>query len=122
MERGDFEEAEKLLRRAAKLDANHFPANYDLGRLLVRRKLYDEALPILERAAKLAKTDPGIHYQLFITYSRLKRTTDAERELATFKQLEEARKKGDTMEDTAAADQSAPDIESTRTGSRSTKP
>ena len=122
MERGEFEEAEKLLRRAVNLNANHFPANYDLGRLLVRRKLYDEALPILERAAKLVKTDPGIHYQLFIAYSRLKRTADAERELTTFKQLEEARKKGDTMEGTAATDQTAPDIESTRTGSRSSKP
>jgi hypothetical protein len=39
------------------------------------------------------KTDPGIHYQLFTAYSRLKRREDAERELAIFKRLEEARKK-----------------------------
>jgi hypothetical protein len=36
--------------------------------------------------------DPGVHYQLFITYSRLKRKDDADRELARFKTLEEARK------------------------------
>ena len=32
--------------------------------------------------------------QLFITYSRLKRKDDADRELARFKTLEEARKQG----------------------------
>jgi tetratricopeptide (TPR) repeat protein len=83
-----------LLRRALALDAKNFPAHYDLGRLLVRLKRYDEALPILERATKMDATDPGIHYQLFTAYSRLKRREDAERELAVFKRLEEARKSG----------------------------
>jgi tetratricopeptide (TPR) repeat protein len=83
-----------LLRRAIALDAKNFPANYDLGRLLVKLKRYDEALPVLERAAVMGKDDPGIHYQLFTAYSRLKRREDAERELSIFKRLEEARKKG----------------------------
>ena len=69
--------------------------SYDLGRLLVRLKRYEEALPILERGATLSGDDPGVHYQLFITYSRLRRKEDADRELATFKRLEEARKAGD---------------------------
>jgi hypothetical protein len=61
----------------------------------VRLKRYDEALPLLERGAGLFKEDPGVHYQLFLVYSRLKRKADADRELATFKTLEEARKAAD---------------------------
>ena len=72
-ERGDNDKAEQFLRRATAIDPKHFPANYDLGRLLVKSKRYSEALPILEHAATLSKTDPGIHYQLFTVYSRLKR-------------------------------------------------
>jgi Flp pilus assembly protein TadD len=64
--------------------------------LLVRLKRYEEALPVLERGIVLGKNDPGIHYQLFIAYSRLKRKDDADRELARFKILEEARKQGDS--------------------------
>ena len=33
-----------------------------------------------------------MHYQLFIAYSRLKQTAEAERELALFKRLDEERK------------------------------
>ena len=89
-------EAESLLRRALALEPQNYPAHYDLGRLLVRLKRYEEALPILERGVPLGKNDPGIHYQLFIAYSRLKRKDDAERELIRFKSLEEARKRGET--------------------------
>ena len=38
-ERGDYVEAEKLLRRAIGLSDLHFFAHYDLGRLLVNRAL-----------------------------------------------------------------------------------
>jgi len=67
--RGKIEEAETLLRRAVKLDEKHFPAHYDLGRLLVSRKRYEEAVQALRRAGALNSTDPGIHYQLFISLS-----------------------------------------------------
>jgi Flp pilus assembly protein TadD len=93
LERGRDEDAEKVLRRAVSLDGKHFPAHYDLGRLLVRLKRYEEALPILEHASRLTSDDPGIHYQLFITYSRLKRKDDAHRELTQFKALEGTRKR-----------------------------
>ncbi|HEY1404721.1 MAG TPA: tetratricopeptide repeat protein, partial [Pyrinomonadaceae bacterium] len=68
------------------------PAHYDLGKLLMRLRRYDEALSIFERGLALNDSDPGIHYQLFTVYSRLKRKPEAERELAVFKRLEEARK------------------------------
>ena len=93
------------------IDATYFPANYDLGRLLVRLRRYDEASPILQRGAPISSTDPGIHYQLFTVYSRLKGKADAERELAIFKRLEEARKKGDaSTEGSASGNQPLPTI------------
>ena len=91
-ERGRDAEAEGLLRRAVALDARHFYAAYDLGRLLVRLKRYDEALGVLQGVARIRGRDPSVHYQLFIAYSRLKKTADAERELALFKRYDEERK------------------------------
>ena len=55
-ERGRDAEAEQILRRAVALDARHFYANYDLGRLLVRARRYDEAVAQCRRAMEL---DPG---------------------------------------------------------------
>jgi Flp pilus assembly protein TadD len=94
IQRGRDAEAEQLLRRAIGLDAKLFPPRYDLGRLLFRLKKYEEAVEALRAAAALNEKDPGVHYQLFLAYSRLRRKTDAERELAEFKRLEEARKGG----------------------------
>jgi Flp pilus assembly protein TadD len=91
-ERGRDAEAERILRRALALDAKHFFASYDLGRLLVRARRYEEAITILRGAVTLRERDPGVHYQLFIAYSRLKRAADAERELALFRKLDEERK------------------------------
>jgi predicted Zn-dependent protease len=93
-ERGQTGEAERLLRRALALDPDNYPATYDLGRLLVRLARYDEALSILERGTHLSEKDPGVHYQLFLAYSRLKRKEDANRELAAFKRLDDERKNG----------------------------
>jgi len=53
-------------------------------------------VPLLERGAVLNPHDPGVHYQLFTAYSRLKRKADADRELAVFKRFEEARKHAPT--------------------------
>jgi tetratricopeptide (TPR) repeat protein len=92
LERDRMTEAETVLRRAIAINDKHFYASYDLGRLLVKSRKYDEALPVLQHATILKPTNPGVHYQLFIALSRLKRKDDADRELATFKELDEARK------------------------------
>jgi tetratricopeptide (TPR) repeat protein len=91
-ERGRDAEAEGILRRAVALDARHFYANYDLGRLLVRGRRYDEALAVLTGAARIRSGDAGVHYQLFIVYTRTNKKTDADRELQLFKRLDEERK------------------------------
>jgi tetratricopeptide (TPR) repeat protein len=92
LERDRMAEAETALRRAIAINDKHFYANYDLGRLLVKSHHYDQALPILEHAAMIKPNNPSVHYQLFLALSRLKRKAEADRELATFKKLDEARK------------------------------
>lgn len=92
LERDRLTEAEALLRQAIAINANHFYANYDLGRLLVKSRRYESAVPILQHAAKLKPNNSSVHYQLFIALSRLNRKDEADRELAAFKQLDEARK------------------------------
>ncbi|HZI47355.1 MAG TPA: tetratricopeptide repeat protein, partial [Pyrinomonadaceae bacterium] len=92
LERDRLTEAEATLRQAIALNDKHFYANYDLGRLLVKSHRYESALPILQRAATLKPNNSSVHYQLFMALSRLKRKDEADRELATFKQLDEARK------------------------------
>jgi len=104
--RGRVAEAESTLRRAITINDKHFYANYDLGRLLVKSRRYAEALPVLEHAVTLKPNNPGVHYQIFMALSRLKRKDDADHELAVFKQLDEARKarpriEGDTDDDDA---------------------
>ena len=92
LERDRMAEAETALRRAIAINDKHFYANYDLGRLLVKSRRYEEALPVLQHAVVLKSNNSSVHYQLFMALTRLKRKDEAERELATFKQLDEARK------------------------------
>jgi tetratricopeptide (TPR) repeat protein len=80
------------LRSAIAINDRHFYANYDLGRLLVKSRRYEDSLAILKHAAGLRPKNASVHYQMFIALSRLKRKEEAQRELATFNQLDEERK------------------------------
>jgi len=84
-----MDDAETLLRRALALNQKHFNALYDLGRLLVKTNRYADALPVLQRAAEINSNHPELHYQIFLALSRLKRKSEAERELEIYKQLRE---------------------------------
>ena len=90
LERGELVKAEQILRQTIKLDAKNYPAFYDLGRLLNRQKKFAEAVPVLERGAALKADDPGVRYQLFIAYSRLRQKEKADLAFAEFKRLEKA--------------------------------
>ena len=92
LERDRTKEAEGILRRAIAINDKHFYANYNLGRLLVKSRRYEESLSVLQHAATLKPKNPGVQYQLFMALTRLKRKEEADRALASFKQLEEARK------------------------------
>ena len=84
------------MKRAIELDPKSFPSYHDLGRLLVKLRRYDEAVPLLQRGVELNAKDPGVHYQLFLAYSRLKKKDEADRELAEFKRLDEVNRHGAT--------------------------
>ena len=92
LDRANLTEAEKLLRRALTFNQQHFNAQYDLGRLLVKTNRYAEALPLLQRAAEINPNSVEVHYQLYLALSRLKRKTDADHELEIYKQLREKEK------------------------------
>lgn len=111
IERDRKTEAETTLRRALALNNKHFYANYDLGRLFVRSRRYEESIPLLEHAASLKPGNPSVHYQLFMALSRLKQKDAADRELATFKELDEAQKakqQPDEMDDDVLSPPSVP--------------
>ena len=87
MDHGDLTGAERPLRRAITINNRHYNANYDLGRLLLKTNRAAEALAFFQTAAKLNAANPDVHYQLFLTYSRLKRKPEADQEFKLFKGL-----------------------------------
>lgn len=88
----DTTRAEKYLKRATELDPNLAAAFLSWGRLHVRANRYAEAAPLLERAVTLQPELVEAHYQLSRVLVKLKRTDEANRELAIFKQLSEKQK------------------------------
>jgi Tfp pilus assembly protein PilF len=88
----DTTRAEKYLRRATELDLNLAPAYLTWGKLYVRTNRYAEAAPLLQRAVSLQPDLLEAHYQLSRVLVKLKRTDEANRELAIFKQLSEKQK------------------------------
>lgn len=87
-ERGNTAEAETFLRRALELDAQHFFAAYDLAGLLIKTQRAEQALTLLQTAAKVRPDDPNVYYQLHLAYTQLNRPQEAEQALAQSKQLE----------------------------------
>ena len=88
----DTTRAERYLKRATELDPNLAGAYLAWGRLYVRSNRHSEAAPLLERAVALQPELLEAHYQLSRVYVKLKRADDANRELATFKELNEKQK------------------------------
>lgn len=89
---GDTTRGERYLKRAIELDPNLAAAYLTWGRLYVRTNQYAEAAPLLERAVSLQPELIEAHYQLSRVLMKLKRTDEANRELAIFKQLSEKQK------------------------------
>ena len=58
----------------------------------MRAERWPQAASEFERAIRLDPQSAEAHYQLARVYVRLKRTDDAQRELAAFKQLSDAQK------------------------------
>jgi arylsulfatase A-like enzyme/Flp pilus assembly protein TadD len=67
-------------RTVLAVEPDHYGGNLNLGRFLAREEKFDEAIPSLEKAAKLRPDDPAPHIFLADVYERLGRETDAKEE------------------------------------------
>lgn len=83
---------EEKLRDAAERQPKDFEANRRLGALLVRQGRAGQALPYLQRAARLNPADYQNSYELALAYSR---TGDYERARSTLQPLAAAHDNGD---------------------------
>src|SRR5689334_4140570 len=63
-------------------------AQQGMGKALLHQSRAAEALPFLERAVQLDGLNPTTHYELGMLYRKLGRSTDAERELKAFRDLQ----------------------------------
>lgn len=84
------QEAEKYLRKALQLKPQHPQTLYQLGKILWVRSKSPEAVPLLERAAKLQPDYREAHYLLASVYQSMGRRAEAQREFAVVKKLSEA--------------------------------
>jgi tetratricopeptide (TPR) repeat protein len=103
-QRGRLEEAEKLLDKAEKQHPNDYEILYQVGLLAQARNDYPRAVEVLENVTKLKPDFPPAHITLVRAYSRLKRTSDAQREQAIVDKLNTERKNQPTVRDKALYD------------------
>jgi tetratricopeptide (TPR) repeat protein len=87
LERGANAKAKEYLLRAIELRPNLAAAHAALGRILGGEQNLHEAIEHLETAAKLAPDVKTTHYRLAQLYRAEGRVSDADREMARFRQL-----------------------------------
>lgn len=90
----DTEKGIQELRLAVRIDPDLYEAQVTLGRVLLMRKLVDESIEHLQRAAQLAPANPEPHYQLALAYRRLGQNDKATEETEIVKRIH-ARRRGD---------------------------
>ena len=78
-ERGEVEEAERLLRAVLAAEADNSPALWGLGRLLAVGGRYGQALPLFEHLRDMDPQDYRPYFFLSKLYFRLQREEEAER-------------------------------------------
>ena len=81
-------EAEAPLRHALNLDPNNVPVLYDYARLALKQRNFAEAALRLQQVLARSPAHTAAHYQLFLAYTRLKQTEQAQQELTEFKRLD----------------------------------
>ncbi len=75
---GRLEDAERAFRAVLADEPEHFGALYNLGKLLWDRREADQAVPLLEEAARLAPAQPGLQLMLARLLNRMGRYEVAE--------------------------------------------
>jgi len=86
-------EAIEHFTRATRLDVGFVDAFLGLGMALVSNKQYSEAITPLETVVKLRPSNPTGHYYLSISYGRVGRKSDAEKEALLQRQTSEEERK-----------------------------
>jgi len=94
----DLPRVETHLKRAVESDTTFTPARIALGKLFMRTGRWEKAATEFEQVIKQDANLPDAYYQLGRTYTRLKRTAEAEATLATFKRLSETQKERESKE------------------------
>ena len=77
---GRLDNATRLLRRLAELYSSQYEPNLRLGQVLMMQKLYTDALPYLEKAVTLRKSDPEALFMLGECYLALDRIDSAQQQ------------------------------------------
>jgi Flp pilus assembly protein TadD len=88
LEAGDLSAAETELTRVLQRDPRHAEALAVMGRLKFQQKDYAAAMDLLQKAVALSDSSREAHYYLGMTYARLDRKEDSEKELATASRIE----------------------------------
>ena len=92
--RGEFGEAEALLREAIRYDASAAKAHYQLGMLLEQQDHLNEAVAALKHAAASDRDYAEPHYALARIYRRQGKTDAATEAMATFQRLHDVKRTG----------------------------
>jgi tetratricopeptide (TPR) repeat protein len=90
---GDMDAALSHYRRAAELAPDDPEAQVGLGKVLMSAGQLDQALEHLRHAVAVDALDAQAHYRLSQAYRQLGRISEAASEVATFKQLREAKER-----------------------------
>jgi len=80
--------AQTHFEKAIQLNAAHYGAHYELGRILMSQGKPQDALKEMDTVLKLNPRHTQAHYQRGMLLARLGRPADAEKEFQTFRQLE----------------------------------
>lgn len=88
----EAEEGLKEVERALQINPNLYEGRVALGRALIARKRWNDAVAHLLRAVALVPDNPEPHYQLSIAYRRLGRKEEAAKEAAIVKRIHESRR------------------------------
>ena len=88
LEAGDLSAAEQQFTRVLERDPNHAGALAGMGRLKFQQKDYSQALELLGKAVAADTSLREAHYYLGMTYARMNRKEESEKELEIAGRLE----------------------------------
>jgi len=88
LEAGDLTSAQKRFTRVLEQDPHHAGALTGAGRVAFQQKEYAKAVEFLQSAVAASSSIREAHYYLGLTYARLGRKEDSDKELETASRLE----------------------------------